>query len=100
MTLSSAYIELFIRGEKSRGNVRGEMSGYRNLPRFSSTKASFCKLILLTLNNINKYQILYLCFVITIVYYLNLLIFTFKQALRFMVITLDLPTTIEATMPE
>ena len=33
MTLSSAYIELFIRGKKSggnvRGNVQGEMSGYR-----------------------------------------------------------------------
>jgi len=30
MTLSSAYIELFIRGESSGGNVRGGgMSGYR-----------------------------------------------------------------------
>ena len=33
-----------------------------NLPRFSSTKASFCKLNLLTLNNINKYQILLFMF--------------------------------------
>jgi len=29
MTLSSAYIELFIRVKKSGGNVRGEMSRYR-----------------------------------------------------------------------
>src|SRR6218665_4218772 len=28
MTLSSAYIELFIRGKSPEGNVRGEMSGY------------------------------------------------------------------------
>jgi len=30
MTLSSAYIELFIRGEKSWGKCPGEMSGYPN----------------------------------------------------------------------
>src|SRR6218665_40606 len=33
-----------------------------NLSRFSSTKASFCKLNLLTLNNMNKYQILLFMF--------------------------------------
>src|SRR6218665_1026539 len=33
-----------------------------SLPRFSSTKASFLKLNLLTLNNINKYQILLFMF--------------------------------------
>ena len=31
MTLSSAYIELFIQGKSPGGNVRGEMSGYRKL---------------------------------------------------------------------
>jgi len=29
MTLNSAYIELFIRGKKSGGNIRGKMSGYQ-----------------------------------------------------------------------
>ena len=39
MTLSSAYIELFIRGEMSGGNVRrGEMSGYHiNIPTYIHT---------------------------------------------------------------
>src|SRR6218665_1631545 len=34
MTLISAYIDIFIRGEKSGGNVQGEMSGY---PRDATT---------------------------------------------------------------
>src|SRR6218665_860204 len=94
-----------------------------NLPRFSSTKASFFKLNLLTLNNINKYQMLLFMFryhhsllpkSITIHFlsiygiyiaplqgnYSEALPTPFKQALRFMAITLDFPTTIEATMPE
>src|SRR6218665_2529346 len=40
----------------------GLLGLYVTCPRISSTKASFCKLNLLTLNNINKYQILLFMF--------------------------------------
>src|SRR6218665_431025 len=71
-----------------------------NLPRYSSSKASFCKLNLLTLENINRYQILLFMFR----YHHNLLpksfaIF-FKQAFRFIANILDFLTTTEAIMHE
>src|SRR6218665_4227186 len=54
-----------------------------------------CVLVYIKIISTNiKYS--YLCFVTTIVYYLTLLTFTFKQALGFMAITIDFPTTIEA----
>src|SRR6218665_848015 len=71
-----------------------------NLPRYLSSKASFCKLNLLTLENINRHQILLFMFC----YHHNLLpksfaIF-FKQAFRFIANILDFLTTTEAIMHE
>ena len=47
MTLSSAYIELVLRGKSSDGNVRGEMSKYpyNGLRLPHNQREEFCRLI-------------------------------------------------------